>query len=229
MNKIPLLDIDGTLLRPSNKTHVAGYAIALRGVFGITIDISAIEMRGYQGMTDSAILVDLSEKNHIPRELAVEKLPKLCEYAAQYFLRHVESPDERLPGAQQLINFFRRQEAPFGILTGNIRKIGDRRLEISLLSGATEGAYGDDSCVRADLVAIAQKRISHQLNRKVSLSELCIIGDTVRDIECARAAGIAVIAVATGGSTMDELEKASPDLLVSDLKKMSEISKFLNS
>ena len=41
-----------------------------------------------------------------------------------------------------------------------------------------------------------------------------VVGDTPFDIACARAAGARVVAVATGGHTLDELRALGPDLAV---------------
>jgi phosphoglycolate phosphatase-like HAD superfamily hydrolase len=44
-----------------------------------------------------------------------------------------------------------------------------------------------------------------------------VIGDTLADISCARAAGAVAVAVCTGASTKDELTAAQPDVLLDDL------------
>ena len=47
-----------------------------------------------------------------------------------------------------------------------------------------------------------------------------VIGDTVRDIECARFVNAKAFAVATGGHSLSKLEAAGPDLIVKDFTKM---------
>jgi phosphoglycolate phosphatase-like HAD superfamily hydrolase len=44
-----------------------------------------------------------------------------------------------------------------------------------------------------------------------------VVGDTEHDIACARAAGARVVAVATGGRSLEELATHRPDLVVRDL------------
>jgi phosphoglycolate phosphatase-like HAD superfamily hydrolase len=48
-------------------------------------------------------------------------------------------------------------------------------------------------------------------------SRCIVIGDTVHDIACARAAGAHAVAVATGWTPRAELEARQPDLALDDL------------
>ena len=48
--------------------------------------------------------------------------------------------------------------------------------------------------------------------------EIVVVGDTHRDIECARAIGARSIGVATGGGSPDELREAGATWVVDDLR-----------
>ena len=50
-----------------------------------------------------------------------------------------------------------------------------------------------------------------------SATKICVVGDTPRDIEAARANSLSVIAVATGRSSFDQLLECRPDACVSSL------------
>ena len=50
---------------------------------------------------------------------------------------------------------------------------------------------------------------------------MLVIGDTPLDIHCARAIGAKVLAVATGGATLEELQGHHPDWAVPDLTHVS--------
>mgnify|MGYP001325544151 FL=1 len=52
---------------------------------------------------------------------------------------------------------------------------------------------------------------------KLDPAEILIIGDTERDIECARAIGAKVLAVATGNRTIADLQSHTPDWTAPDL------------
>ena len=47
--------------------------------------------------------------------------------------------------------------------------------------------------------------------------DVYVIGDTPRDIDCARAAGFVAVAIATGSYGKDELASHKPDFLFEDL------------
>ena len=47
-----------------------------------------------------------------------------------------------------------------------------------------------------------------------------MIGDTERDIQCARSIGAKVLAVATGPNTVSELESFKPDWVTEDLTRI---------
>ena len=104
------------------------------------------------------------------------------------------------------------------LISGNIQIIGCTRLYRAELFSemCAIGAYGDMASTRAELVPVAIEHLEHKLKMRIRPSDVVVIGDTVKDIECAREAGVSVIAVATGGSTYEKLEAAQPDLLVMD-------------
>ena len=78
------------------------------------------------------------------------------------------------------------------------------------------GAYGDDAEDRRDLVPVALQRLRACFGLEVEPSRTVIIGDTERDIECARAAGAKVLAVATGRRSAAALEAGKPDVVLPD-------------
>jgi phosphoglycolate phosphatase-like HAD superfamily hydrolase len=78
------------------------------------------------------------------------------------------------------------------------------------------GAYGDDHHDRNELGPIALERARHRFGKDFRPDGIVVIGDTLRDIACARAFGAKVIAVATGAATRAELAAASPDVLLDD-------------
>jgi phosphoglycolate phosphatase-like HAD superfamily hydrolase len=48
-------------------------------------------------------------------------------------------------------------------------------------------------------------------------AKVCVVGDTPRDIEAARANSLPVIAVATGRYSFDELKRLGPDVCTTSL------------
>ncbi len=51
--------------------------------------------------------------------------------------------------------------------------------------------------------------------------ETVVIGDTIHDVNCGRAIGAKLVAVATGSTTLKELVALKPDWAVEDLTKIT--------
>jgi phosphoglycolate phosphatase-like HAD superfamily hydrolase len=101
-----------------------------------------------------------------------------------------------------------------GLLTGNWRE--GARLKLSAINLWWEGpsAFGDDAVDRNHLVPVARRRAVEQGH---PVRRVVVIGDTPKDVECARAGGAIAVAVKTGFATVESLEQSQPDLLLSDL------------
>ncbi len=85
------------------------------------------------------------------------------------------------------------------------------------------GAFGDDYAERD---ALARAAVADAPRRGVTLADprhAVVVGDTPFDIACARAAGARVVAVATGGHTLEELRALGPDLAVPTLDELDAV------
>jgi phosphoglycolate phosphatase-like HAD superfamily hydrolase len=115
-----------------------------------------------------------------------------------------------------------RQPPVVGLLTGNIRLGAQIKLgHYQLWHLFRMGAFGDDHEDRNQIAAIARERGSLILQEKLSGEQILVIGDTPRDIECAKAIGARSLAVATGKFTAEQLRKDSPTWAVECLAHVS--------
>ncbi|WP_329562713.1 HAD family hydrolase [Kitasatospora sp. NBC_01266] len=106
------------------------------------------------------------------------------------------------------------------VLTGNLRTLAVLKLTAFGLTDHLDlrlGAYGEDAYERADLPGHAFDRAERVLGRRFLGSETVIIGDTLRDVATARAAGARCVAVATGLVPAAELAAAGADVVLPDL------------
>ncbi len=83
--------------------------------------------------------------------------------------------------------------------------------------GEPVGGFGDHHAERDDVARSAVAALAEQ--RDADPARIWVVGDTTRDIGCARAIGAQVLAVTTGVASRDELEQAEPDLLLDDMTK----------
>lgn len=215
--KIPLFDIDGTLFRVESPIHDNAFSFAFDKVYKQPATIYEIQC---EGMTDSQIIVEVLKLRGIDPKETRKKLQTAIQAMVEYFAEHKrEVNTEALPGVKDLLFKLKARNIPVGVLTGNVEEIGWTKIENAGLRNLIEfGAFGDKTEVRSELVEIARENAEIQFNKVFNTNNFVIIGDTPRDIQCARDTGIKVIAVATGIFPYDELVEYKPNLLVHTLE-----------
>jgi phosphoglycolate phosphatase-like HAD superfamily hydrolase len=108
------------------------------------------------------------------------------------------------------------------LLTGNLEPVARLKLARAGIGRFFEGglgAFGSDSEDRAALPAIARRRAGVR-GVSVARDQTIVVGDTPRDIACARADGALSLAVATGRFGVDELTGA--DAVARDASELPE-------
>jgi len=125
------------------------------------------------------------------------------------------------PGARMLLYKLSRRGIPTGLVTGNLTRIGWKKMERAGLKKYLRfGAFAELARDRAGLVRIAMRHARAQgwIDRE---SPVVLVGDHPNDIRAARANGIRSVAVGTGLVGAEELMKHSPDVLVPDMRALS--------
>jgi phosphoglycolate phosphatase-like HAD superfamily hydrolase len=122
-----------------------------------------------------------------------------------------------LPGVRELLEWLTaREHAKLGLLSGNYEPIGRLKLAragIGQYFPSGQGAFGSDSEDRSSLPAIARRRAGRR-GLPYPREQTIVIGDTPRDIACARADEVRCFALTTGPYGADEL--AGADLVVAN-------------
>ena len=193
----------------------------LRAVFGIA-EIN--DVVPYSGRTDRAIGRDVLTVHGIEPTLANQL--RLQEA----YLSHL--PDSLVkhggivcPGILQLLQALHpNDEVVLGLLTGNVRSGARKKLgHFGLWDFFVCGGFGDDHYERDDVARMAIAEMKAHLGRSVDVNDVWVIGDTPLDVQCARAIGAKVVAVATGWHPIEELERHKPDFLFADLSSPDEL------
>lgn len=130
-----------------------------------------------------------------------------------------------LPGIPELLAELARRHHDFvlALLTGNTEAGARIKLRsYGLDSFFATGAFGSDHHDRNALGPIAIDRAEKALGRSFPATKALVIGDTEKDIACARACGAKVVAVATGAAPRERLLEASPDGMLEDLSSLPE-------
>ena len=215
--RLLLWDVDGTLVTARGAGRRA-LARALTAVFGTAGAIDAYDLRG---ATDRAIVHDVMTGAGFDATAVRARLDDCFEAYARELASELGDGQGIvvLPGVAEVI---RRLDghpgALLGLLTGNIEEGARLKLAPSgLWPYFRTGAFGSDDADRRRLPSLAARRAHALVGYAFRPHEVVVIGDTPRDVECARAFGAVAVAVASGMCSRDELAATSPDLLLDDL------------
>jgi phosphoglycolate phosphatase-like HAD superfamily hydrolase len=214
--KLVLFDVDGTLLTASGAGRRA-LDRALREVYGTAGPIDAYDFRGG---TDPQIVRDLLRLAGL--DDAAIGGSEAALYRRYEALLEAEVGDGSgvsvYPGVRELVETLgTRADTVVGLLTGNIEAGARIKLQpTGLWPHFRFGAYGSDDSDRTRLPLVAARRAQALLGRSFGGPDTVIIGDTPRDIGCARAFGARAIAVATGWHSVDDLVAHRPDHVFAD-------------
>lgn len=219
MIRVVLFDIDGTLVRTGGAGTKA-FERTLAMEFKIP---KAIEGINFAGRTDTGLVRECFQMHRI------DPTPKNFERFFENYIfwldRCLEESNGRLcPGALSCLEAFAKQTDPplVGLLTGNIRLGAEIKLRhYGLWDFFHVGAFADDHESRNELAKIASRRAGEMLDCKLASEQILVIGDTPRDIECARTIGAKMLAVATGEFSKAQLEKHRPTWTVENLTQAS--------
>lgn len=218
MVRVVLFDIDGTLIQSGGAGEKA-FGRVCEAEFGVPNGTAQLQ---FAGRTDPSIVRDFFQHHQIA---------PTADNFRRFFDRYVFHLDHLLgelngsvlPGVHEMIRGLSALSTPplIGLLTGNIRLGAQIKLShYRLWDFFRTGGFGDDHEDRNQIAAIARERAGRTLRESLDGKEILVIGDTPRDIECARAIGARALAVATGKYSASQLRQESPTWAVESLARV---------
>jgi phosphoglycolate phosphatase len=203
-----LWDIDGTLLQRASVEHADAMRRALVQVHG------SLELDGHHveaaGRTDGAIARDLLVAAGVASDAIDARADDLVASACTLY-DELCPPDLSARVAPDIADLLPRLAARpdafrFSLVTGNFERIARLKLARAGIGSwfpEGQGGFGSDAEDRERLPPIARARAGDWPRERT-----VVIGDTPRDIACARADGLRVVAVATGPFPVEALADA---------------------
>ena len=207
-----LFDVDGTLVAGAAQAHARALRAALHKVHGI--DAEAVRSAvSPAGRTDGEIArtlllaagvsaLRIDERADDVRAACCEQYARLCP---------PDLSDKVIAGIPALLgDLGERSDVKLSLVTGNYEPVGRLKLARAGLGqffASGQGGFGSDAEDRAMLPTIARQRAGAD-GVPFARDQTIVIGDTPRDIYCARADGVRCLAVATGPFAVDQLQDA---------------------
>ena len=199
-----LFDIDGTLVTSGG----AGRRSIDRAFESLHGRADACAHFAFDGMTDRGIA-----------RLGLQAIGVSVDAAAidALLARYVECLDEAVravPDEKYIVHDGVREAVEAGLAagmavglgTGNVREGARVKLSrVGLFEKFSFGGFGDDHELRPELIRRGAERGAAKLGLALSEVRVVVIGDTPKDVSAAQAIGAESIAVATGGSSVNQL------------------------
>jgi phosphoglycolate phosphatase len=216
IDPLVLWDVDGTLL-DTHWTDKRAMAEAGRELIGRDFTIDGVDMAG---TLDPNIWRDIAVRNDIADAAGLEQRYRSAYLARLEAREAAASMIRAFPDAVALVaRLAHTPDVIQGLLTGNYPEIGRCKLHAAGidLSAFQVCAWGPDGRTRRELFPVAFSRFASLAGRAPEPGRVVVIGDTPRDVECAREFGCRMLAVATGAFDVRTLSAAGADKVVPKL------------
>ncbi|NUT96011.1 MAG: HAD family hydrolase [Saccharothrix sp.] len=213
MNPLVLWDIDLTLIDARGLGHT-WYRTALQAVTGLEL----VHVPSFPGRTERAITLELLALHDL--EATDEMVDRLHEELVAVATREAHllpTHGHALPGAAAVLAALARERVVQSLVTGNLVEIARFKLAAFGLDTHLDfeiGGYGTVSEHRPELVLEAVRLANAKHGKDFSA---VVIGDTPHDVDAALHHGALAIGVATGRSSVEELEDAGAHVVLKDL------------
>ncbi|MGA2159599.1 MAG: HAD family hydrolase [Dehalococcoidia bacterium] len=226
--KLIIFDLDQTLV-----DFLPGHAETVRRLFlrefNIDAKLTGIDFSG-RSLTDN--IAELARANGIDADsVRVRMAELLAEYEQIFFsLMPPDLSGYVLPGVRQLLQRLTKDGHVIVLYTGDSPAIARKVLSSAGLDGYFRfEVYGTEAETRPDMAKLAVRKASEITGTKFSGKQVVIIGDALRDVDCARQLKALSVAVATGVHSIDDLRNAGADYAFKDLADTESVVQAIES
>lgn len=223
MKKLVLFDIDGTLIHTGG-AGTRSMNMAFQELFSIKDAFQDISMAG---KTDRQIMKEGLRAHGFNNTDG--NLGNMVNAYLKFLETEIDNQGRKLkPGIIEVLNRIKEGKMSLGLLTGNLEKGARIKLKaFGLNEYFPEGAFGSDHEDRDMLLPIALEKFSRK-GLNFSAADCIVIGDTPRDVQCAKIHGALCIAVATGPYSKKDLLNTDADIVFDSLADVNRCMEFIN-
>ncbi|KAL4808821.1 HAD-like domain-containing protein [Aspergillus unguis] len=230
-----LFDVDGTLCR-SEEMSVDAFFSCLTDVSGKYI-AHANTTVSLHGRTDLGLLQGILDFHDVKDKASV--IEKFLQLHPEYLEKSMQKGFLSVPceGVLDTLEWVAAKkqtlQAPtlrVGLMTGN--SCANALLKLKAAGINTDifdlsiSAFGDSHIDRISLIEDSMAKLRAKDGAGFDESKVVVVGDTPLDIECAKKAGCAVVAVASGNYPLEDLAMHEPDHACT---RISESKNYLES
>ena len=228
MHRLLLFDVDATLLLTGG-AGMRAMKLARLELFGESFEWDGIESWG--GL-DPVLFAEAARKSAI--EVTAAEHDAFRDRYVEILARELGARAhdvQAMPGVHQILDAVRaRPDLVPGLLTGNYPgaaalKLGAIGVDIAWFRIAV---FGDEAASRPALGALALRKYAAAHGRPISPERVVVIGDTPKDIHCARENGFLAFGVGTGRFTVNDLLAAGAHAAVKDLSDPAALLEWLS-
>ena len=217
--RLILWDVDGTLVScgPSGREALEAGVRAATGLDGL----NHVSMGG---KTDPQIFTEMLTLAGVAEAEIATLLPAALAEAERVlggWRERIAREGRVHPGVRRLLaDLGSREGVRQTLVSGNLAANAAVKVGAFGLDGYFDfaiGAYGDDHADRDLLVPLALSRARELRGETYRPEEVWVIGDTARDLGCARAAAVRCLIVGTGPDGFDAVRGMEADAVIEDL------------
>jgi phosphoglycolate phosphatase len=200
MPLLALLDIDGTLFLTDDRLASEALLATLSELYRVEPLEDAVEHVDHRGQTAKRIARLVLNAEGVDDAAVDERLDECCARFAARYVTLLATTDtsnwQAAPGAADALTRLREAGARLALLTGNPEPMARARmfrLGLERFFPEGQGAFGCESESRVELIELARRRAGGW-----PAEHTVELGDTRRDEETARSAGIRAVHVEAG-------------------------------
>jgi 2-phosphoglycolate phosphatase len=209
--KTAIFDLDGTLI--DSKKDIIDSLNHVLNEFGIK-EKPAEVIRGYIGRGRDVLVADALGHGVTPGE--VEKANQIFD---EYYREHMFDSTKLFPGTLEILEYLK--DKTLMIVTNKNRDLTVETLKHFKIDKYFNKVIGGDNadCRKPNPCPITN--FMYEIN--VPQDQAIMIGDSDIDIKTGKLAGIATCGLAYGIGRKEDIEKAKPDYILNDIRKLKEI------